>query len=103
MVNSGPHFTFKITGAEKFENDFDEIIVQNTGGRVEGRSASAMRKFAESGDLEGFIQSYPPNINRGLLTSIFKELKSGMKLNENYLDKLINDEIDNTIRKLLGE
>jgi len=31
MSNSGPHFSFKITGAEKFENDFDEKIKQSEG------------------------------------------------------------------------
>jgi len=85
------------------EYGFDEIIVQNTGGRVEGRSASAMRSFVEKGDLESFIESYPSNINRELLTSIFNELKTGMKLNENYLNKLINDEVDTIIGKLLGD
>ena len=85
------------------EYNFESIQVLNTGDRVEGRSASAMRKLVRDDDLEGFIDSYPANINRELLSAVFNELKIGMNLNENYLDKLINDEVDSVMRRILGD
>lgn len=82
------------------EYDFQEIEVQNTGDRVEGRSGSAMRELAKQDNFEEFSKSYPDNIDIGLLRQIFLELKKGMNLNENYLDKIVSSEIDKVLRNI---
>lgn len=75
------------------EYDFQNIEVQNTGDRVEGRSGSAMRELVKQDNFEEFVNSYPSNVDRGLLRQIFQEIKKGMNINENYLDKIISNEI----------
>lgn len=82
------------------EYDFETIEVQNTGGRVEGRSGSAMRELVKQGKFDEFASSYSDNIDIGLLRQIFQEIKNGMNINENYLDKIISDEISTILGRI---
>lgn len=64
------------------EYEYNNISVQNTGGRAEGRSATAMRNLAKQNDLEGFVSSYPNVSNKEVLTSLFSALRDSMMLKE---------------------
>lgn len=82
------------------EYDFSSIEVQNTGDRVEGRSGSAMRELVKQDNFEEFSSSYSDNIDIGLLRQIFQEIKNGMNINENYLDKIISSEVNKILERI---
>lgn len=64
------------------EYEYNSISVQNTGGRAEGRSATAMRTLAKQNDLQGFIDSYPNISDKEVLTNLFSTLRDSMMLKE---------------------
>jgi len=79
--------------ANKYNGDlyeFDEINVVSAGVRdadaegVSGMSASKMRKAAAEDDLRSFRQGIPKTLDDKETESLFKAVKSAMKLKENY-------------------
>jgi hypothetical protein len=89
------------------EYNFKQILVQNTGERVSGRSATAMRNFVSNNDLQGFISAYKeafPNMNEQLITNLFEAIKDGMNakqipkakaakpqpVSESFIDNVMN-------------
>ena len=71
-----------LTQYNNIEYAFDEIVVQNTGGRVSGRSATAMRAFVSKGDLQGFISAYKeafPNLDTQTIEEMYNAIDAGFK------------------------
>jgi len=71
-----------LTQYNNIEYAFDEIVVQNTGGRVSGRSATAMRAFVSKGDLQGFINAYKesfPNLDTQTIEEMYNAIDAGFK------------------------
>jgi hypothetical protein len=71
-----------LTQYNNIEYAFDEIVVQNTGGRVSGRSATAMRAFVSKGDLQGFISAYKeafPNLDLQTIEEMYNAIDAGFK------------------------
>ena len=76
--------------ATKYNGDlytFDQIKVVSAGGRdpdaegVEGMSASKMRAFAASGDLESFTEGVPGG-NAAIAKRLMNEVRKGMGISE---------------------
>jgi len=71
-----------LTQYNNIEYAFDEIVVQNTGKRVSGRSATAMRAFVSKGDLQGFISAYKeafPNLDLQTIEEMYNAIDAGFK------------------------
>jgi hypothetical protein len=81
------------------EYNYNQILVQSTGERVTGRSATAMRAFVTNDDLQGFISAYKeafPSMNEQLIQNLFEAIKSGMatakpkKIKESEIQMVFN-------------
>ena len=60
--------------------DFDAFKVYNAGERANEISASEMRAYAKQNDLESFSKGLPSTANKSIAQSLFKDVRTGMKL-----------------------
>jgi len=84
---------------DKGYTKFKKIEIVSAGERdpdaddVSGMSASKMRKFVLDDDFDSFSQGTPMNTKDA--RNMFDDIKKGMKLNENNLEKILFDNVFN--------